>query len=68
MFFPWTTLNQWHAALALCASGVGRKCRRLVDQEALEGGDLDFKAYNQPLVMVASFWYLVQSLAAVDND
>ena len=66
MFFPWTTLNQWHAALALCASGVGRKCRRLVDQEALEGGDLDFKAYNQPLVIVSLFQYLGQKLPAVD--
>ena len=39
-----------------------------MEQEAWEGAVLAFNTYKNPLVMVASFWYLGRTLTAVDDN
>ena len=40
----------------------------MVEQEAMEGASIAFKAYSYTLVVVSSSQYLCQTLLAVDND
>ena len=47
--------------------GAERNFRRLAENEEREGSALSFKAYRQPIVMMYLFFYLFQTLLAVDE-
>ena len=68
MFVPWGAINRNHPTTGLCKRGAEWKRRRMVEEEAREGEVIAFRAYGQPLAMVISFRYLVQTLTAMEYE
>ena len=68
MFLPWTALNRCHPETSLCAWGVERKGRQLMEEESQAGAVTEFWAYDRPLKIVLSFNYLGRLLTETDDN
>ena len=68
MFFPWRWLNRENQAMYMCAKGVERKLKRLMEEEAQTSTTVDLQAYRRPMETVMAFKYIGRVLTASDGN
>ena len=61
-------LNSRHLMTDFCRRGEERKRRRLAEEEARSGKELEITDYGIPLALVTSFRYLPRFLSEAEND
>ena len=68
IFFSRRVLNESHQDMAMCASRVERRMKRLREEELWVSTSVAFESYVRPLEIVTTFKYLGMALMASDKN
>ena len=68
MFMPREALNHHHPNTAIFVWAADRKIRRLEEEEARAGTEMDFQVYKKPLETVTPYNSIIRLLNLMEDE